>query len=71
MLPVLSVLSGLSVLLAHGGTAGALAELAVILGMLVLFSGIAWLVGRRALSGQGRPSTEARDGDGPQPPPLA
>jgi hypothetical protein len=68
VLPVLSVLSRL---LAHGGAAGALAELAVILGMLALFAGIAWLVGRRALSGQERASTEAREGGDPQPPPLA
>ncbi len=62
----------LSALLAHGGVAGALIELAVLLGVLALFAGIAWVAGRRALADQDRalrrPVSQA---DEPPPPPLA
>ena len=59
----------LSALLAHGGTAGALVELAVILGILGLFAAIAWVVGRKALADPGRaPTRPPGEGDGPLPP---
>lgn len=67
----------LSLLLAHGGVAGALIELAVLVGVLALFAVIAWWVGRRALAdpeGVRTPPPRrggGREGDGEQRPPGA
>jgi hypothetical protein len=61
----------LPVLLGHGGVAGALIELAVLVGVLALFAAIAWWVGRRALADQERVRTPPPpEGDGQQPPPV-
>ncbi len=62
----------LSALLARGGVAGALIELAVLLGVLALFAGIAWVAGRRALADQDRALRRpVSQTDEPPPPPLA
>ena len=57
---------------AHGGTAGALIELAVILGILALFAAIAWWGGRKALADRDRVLVPPPgEGEGQPPPPLA